>query len=259
MTFYSCEIKGSGATLDAYLNEYHLYSSGGASHGYSSNIRAWMEKENLIRVKVGPSDKAKPGESVQFSVLASVMEGGRQRILAQMSFPRGIAAPTATSIPFDTLGKRLAVGNNLNFTCDPQVVVEKPWRTTDRFITNPPDIYELYAKIQQNFLEGNVDGIMALSSARIAFGAKLYDQKPEDYEQDIRADLTSTFADHPTWKVVKQPERNLTVHEFLPNKVVRILDLNGDPPLRTVADKDGIQSGYDIIIAITAEGLVWIM
>jgi hypothetical protein len=137
--------------------------------------------------------------------------------------------------------------------------VEKPWKTDGRLISNPGDIYELYAAIQKNFVEGNVDRIMALSRARIAFCAKIYDKSPDDYEREIRANLTSTFAGHPNWKIIQQPERELTVHEFLPNKVVRVLDLHGNPPLRTMADKDGIQLGYDIILAMTAGELTWIM
>ena len=100
---------------------------------------------------------------------------------------------------------------------------------------------------------------MALSRSRIAFCAKIVDKRPSDYEKEVRANLTSTFAKQPNWKIIQHPDQELTVHEYLPNKVVRVLDLYGNPPLRTVADKDGIQFGYDIILAMTAEGLTWIM
>ena len=260
MPTYNCEMKGSGATLDAYLNEYHLYSNGGASHSYSANIRAWMDKANTFRIKIATSAKAKEGDTAQFSVFASVTEAGSHRTVAQMSFPGGVDSPGAGALPFDTFGKRLAAGNNLDFICDdPVAIVEKPWKADQRLIVNPRAIYELYAEIQKNFVERNVARIMDFSRARIAFCAKLYDKRPDDYESNVRANLTSTFAGRPNWKIIQQPDQELTVHEFLPNKVVRVLDLHGNPPLRTVADKDGIQFGYDIILAMTAGGLVWIM
>jgi hypothetical protein len=260
MPAYECEIKGTAAALDAYLNEYHMYSSTGASHCYSTNIRAWMEKENLFRIKISASDKAVPGDPVQFSVLAVVSEGDRCRTLAQMSFPGGIAAPDIAVLPFDTLGKSLAAGNNLSFVCDEAgAILEKPWKADRRLISNPRDIYDLYATIQRNFVESNVAGIMGLSRARITFCAKLFDDNRADYERQVRDNLSRAFAKQPHWKTIQQPERELTVHEFLPGKVVRVLDLNGNPPLRTVADENGVQFGYDIILAMTAEGLTWIM
>ncbi|GEM_PF-6888950 len=260
MAIYSCEIKGSAASLDAYFNEYCLYSSAGASHSYSSNLRAWMEKENLFRIKISSSAKAKPGDPVQFTVGATVAEGGQRRTLAQMSFPGGIAAPDRATLPFDTLGKSLASGHSLQFTCaEPSAIVDKPWKANRQLIADSRDIYQLYAKIQQLFLEGNGEQIMALSQARITFGAKLYEVKRSDYEKEVQDDLFSTLASHPRWKTVQRPERELTVHEFLPGKVVRVLDLHGNSPLRTVADKDGVQFGYDIILAMTGEGLTWIM
>lgn len=260
MRIYSCEIKCSAAALDAYLNEYHLYASCGASHSYTTNIRAWMEKENLFRVKITSSAKAKEGDPVQFSVLATVSEGDQRRNLVEMSFPAGITAPNVATLPFDTLGKGLAAGNNLAFACDDtQAVIEKPWKTNQRLITNPRDIYDLYAEIQKNFVEGDVAQLMTLSAARITFGAKLYDMRREAYEKLVRDDLDATLGKRPNWKTIQQPDQELTVHEFLPGKVMRVLDLKGNPPLRTIADQKGRQFGYDIILAMTAGGLVWIM
>jgi len=260
MSIYSCEIKGSGAALDAYFNVYHLYSSTGGNHSYSTNLRAWMEKENLFCITVSPSAKVKQGDPVQFTVLATVTKGGQRQPLVQMSFPVGIAAPDVATLPFNTLGKSLAIGQNLHFTCDETgAILDKPWKSDRCFITDPRDIYELYATIQGCFLAGDIAQIMELSRARITFGAKLYDKNRADYEQQVHDDLSSTFADRPHWKQIQQPAQDLTVHEFLPGKVVRVLDLHGNPPLRTVADKDGMQFGYDVILAMTDEGLVWIM
>jgi len=260
MPLYTCEIKGSGAALDAYLNEYHLYSSLGAAHNYSANLRAWMEKANSFRIKVHASAKARAGEPVQFTVLATAAEHGQRRTLCEMGFPGGVAAPDAATLPFDTLGRHLASGQNLEFACeDSQFILEKPWQTDGRLIKDAREIYQLYAEIQSAFLVGDIAKIMALSDDRITFGAKLYDKKRADFERQVLNDLNSTLAGRPNWKLVQQPERELTVHEFLPGKVVRVLDLHGNPPLRTVADKDGFQFGYDVILAQTAGGLVWIM
>jgi len=261
MALYTCEIKGSGAALDAYLNEYHIYSDAGASHSYSTVIRAWMEKENLLRLVLTRSVKAGQNDVVQFKAMAEVIESsGRSQKLVQMAFPGGVAPPSKTTLPFDTIGKRLLDGNNLQFNCaDPAAIVPKPWNLTSRTIADPAEIYKLYGQIQKNFVDGNVDGILALSRARIAFCAKIYDQTPEQFERTVREDLVETFADRPVWKVVQQPERQLTVHEILSEKVVRVLDFNGRPPLRTVPDNDGIQMGYDIILAMTSDGLAWIL
>ena len=260
MRIYSCEVKCVAAALDAFVNEYLIYSSPGASHSYSTNIRAWMEMENRLRIKVSASTKAKEGDNVQFDALAAVVENQQRRLLAGMSFPAGIAPPDVATIPFDTLGKNLAAGQSLSFTSlDPADVVVKPWNETDQRIKTPQEIYQLYAYIQKQFVDGNVEEIMRLSKARIVFGAKLYEQTEESYENAVRKDLVSTLASKPQWKTIQDPDRQLTIHEFLEGKVVRVLDLKGNPPLRTVADHKGFQFGYDIILAMTAKGLVWIM
>lgn len=259
MSLYTCEIKGSGAALDAHLNEYHIYSSRGAGHNYTTNMRAWMGQKNELRIKVHQSAKAYKDQSVQFTVLATIAESRHRRTLCNMSFPAGIVDPTTLALPFDTYGKPLSIGQSLRFTCDDaNFILEKPWKD-GRPIKNPTDIYTLYAEIQNCFVEGDVDKIMKLSTARITYCAMLYEFTRPDFERKVLNDLSSTLASQPRWKVVRQPERDLTIHEFLPGKVVRVLDLFGNPPLRTLPDKDGVQFGYDIIIASTAEGLVWIM
>jgi hypothetical protein len=260
MKIYSCEIRGQAASLDAYLNEYHIYSSDGASHGYSTSLLPWMERQNVFRIQVAASAKAKEGAPVKFSVAATVEEDSRSQTLVRMSFPEGIAPPDVASLPFDTSDKHLTAGHNLGFVCeDERDIVEKPWKTTPKTITEPGEIFRLYAEIQRLFIEGNVDQLMGLSRARISFGAKLCGQSRVDYEKDVHDDLRSTLAGRPQWRSVQNPDRELTVHEFLPSKVVRVLNLQGNPPLRTVPDADGIRFGYDVILAMTSGGLVWIM
>jgi len=260
MKIYSCEIKGSAAALDAYFNEYHLYASAGASHSYATSLKPWMEKENLFRIVVTPSGKARAGDAVRFSVAATLTEGSQRRSLVKMQFPEGVAPPHAPSLPFDTMGKNLATGNNLSFVCDdPGDVVAKPWKATPRTIDDPRQAYQLYGQIQALFVAGDIEQIMAISRARISFGARLHGLARADYEKEILNDLKQTLAGHPQWRTVSDPERELTVHEFMPRKVVRMLNLRGFGALRTAPDKDGIQFGYDVILAMTPEGLVWIM
>jgi hypothetical protein len=117
----------------------------------------------------------------------------------------------------------------------------------------------LYEEIQRQFVDGNVDKIMELSRRRITFGAILYNMSRDEYEKQVHQDLAETLAEKPRWKTVQDPDQELTVHEFLPGRVMRVLDLRGNPPLRVQAGADGMQVGYDVILAMTHEGLVWIM
>ncbi len=260
MPIYSCQITANAAALDVYLNGYHLYSSLGANHSYSTNLRAWMEEVNLFRFKLSPSTRATEGEPIQFALEANAVEGTSTQNLASMSFPLGVAAPDIASVPFDSLGKALKDRHSLAFACpDIRAIVEKPWNATDKLLINAREIYELYGEIQSAFVDGNLSSLMALSQARITFGAKLNDQRRSEFESRVQRNLESTIARRPRWKTTADPARELTVHEFFPGKVMRVLDLHGNPPLRTVADANGVQTGYDIILGMTKEGLSWVM
>jgi len=245
--------------MDAYVNEYHLYSSPSASHNYSTNVRAWMETENRVRVKIQRSEAARPGDPVQFSVLVAATENGQRTRLAEMSFPSGIAPPDVASISFDTRGKALAAGNSLAFSCPPEDVVSKPWRATDAKIASLSEIYSLYMEIQKAVVNNNVDRFMELSRDRIAFTAEFTGQPRSGLEAKTRRVFTAPPSGGARWKTLQNPDRELMVHEILLGKVVRILDLYGNPPLRTVADADGFQFGYDVVMAVTAGGLRWMI
>ena len=257
---YTCNVLGSGCALDVHLNEYHIYSSDSANHSYSANVRAWLERENIFHVRASAPLRVKQDSPVLFSVTATESGPIRSRLLAQMQFPEGVSGEDTSALPFATLGKSLTEGNNLAFLCtEPGAILEKPWKESDRLITNPADVYGLFEAIQSGFLEGNVARLMTLSRQRIDFCAKLQDVPRDAFEQQVREDLTATLAEKPVWKAVQHPGRELTVHEILPGKVMRFLDLRGHPPLRTMPDGDGIQFGYDIIVAMTKEGIAWIM
>jgi len=259
MIIYSCEITGSGVALDAYLNDVHLYSSSGANHSFSTSLRPWMEEKNLFRIKISKSLEAEKDAPVQFKVLATATDGASSRTLASMRFPAGIVSPIPPVPPFDTLGKTLAEGHSLDFVCDRAEIIGKPWKAERRPIPSPASVYDLFARIQQYFIEGNVEQIMNISQERISFASKFTGMKREDFEMMVRNDLVSTLAKKPEWKIIKQPERELTLYEYVPNKLVRVSDLRGNTPLRTVAAKDRSYFGYEINVAMTPIGLVWIM
>ena len=260
MRLYKCQVKCSGAGLDVYLNEYHLYSNPGASHSYSTNMAAWMEKENLFRLAAGPAVRPGAGGAFQLSFQAVVIQNGQSSILASVELPEAALPPAFTNLPFDSSGVRLAPGNNLDFACpEPADIVLKPWNQTSRIIDDPREIYKLYAEIQANVVGGNFQRLMELATERVTFVAQLTGSARATFEQKVRRDFASAVSGGAQWKTVQDPEKELTIHEFLPGKVIRVLDQNRNPPLRTVADKDGIQFGYEVILAMTPQGLRWIM
>jgi hypothetical protein len=263
MKTYQCAIRAQSVALDAYVNDYHIYSSYAASHGFSTNLRAWMGKyplQNVLRIQASTSGESKQGTQASFSVSVTASDGSLEQTVVQMSYPEGIAQPDEAQLPFDTSGIRLTTGHSLSFVCaDDTDVVEKPWETTTKTITDPGSIFRLYAEIQRLFVEGDLDGLMTISQSRISFGAKVNGQSRPSYEKAVLDDLRDTFASRPQWRTFENPDRELTVHEFLPNKVVRVLTLEGNPPLRTVPDENGMRFGYDVVLAITDNGLVWIM
>lgn len=260
MKIYSLQIKGHGASLNAYLNEYHLYSSPRASHSVATSLAPWLEKKNTARLVLSPSSHAQPGTPVEFSLAVACVENRERRPVIQMAFPGGVAYPDTPTLPFDSRGKTLAPGNALTFTCDDSAaVVEKPWNATPRTISSAAAVFQLFGQIQSAFLTGDIGALMNFSRARIAFGARLQQIGVPVFEQKVRRDLEATLAEKPQWIRFENLERQLTVHEFLPGKVVRLTDLEGKPALRSQPDADGIASGYDVVLAMTPGGLAWIM
>ncbi len=261
MKYYNCELVGSSVALDVYVNEYLIYSSLDSQHSFTTMLRPWMSRDNLVRIKAKHSPKVtEAGKPIVFSFEATAVEGSdTPQRLAYMEFPRGIVAPDQAVIPYDTLHKHFARGQTLSFSCDLADLIDKPWEIPGPGITNLREVYDLYTRIQKAFVDKDIPAIMDLSRARIQFCSRLYNVNPARFEARVRRDLEQTLAEDPKWKIIRNPERELTMHEYLPKKVMRVLDLRRLYPLMTVPNEQHQQLGYDIIVALTRDGLVWIM
>lgn len=257
MKQYIIELQAVGAAVKAHINSYLLYDSSTASHNYSTNLRPWLESDNLLRVELTASSEANQNDPITFSVKVSNSEG-EEGLVCKLDYPLGIAKSEILLLPFDTKDKKLEEGHTLDFKCaQPDLMRVIPWTEGDTI--KEADIYSLFSKIQSFFVAADVNSIMDISKERLAFCAELYEVDPEEYATDLRKDLTETFASKPEWRLISNPERQLMIHEFKENRVVRLLDLSGNGALMTRSDEDGVQTGYDLIFCASKDGLIWVM
>ncbi len=260
MILYSLETRGSGCALKIHLNGYKLYESSGAAHNFSSSLRPWLEKENVIRILADPSAASQAGEPIQFAAVVERVEERERKELCKLEYPGGIAEAEILTLPFDTRGKKYKEGHADAFICmDEGMLLERPWLEGDVVIRELDEVYALFVKIRDAFLAGDVEGVMKLSADRIAFGARLHEMPREEYAREIRKDLISTLASKPRWKKIGDPARQLLIHEFKEGKIMRLTDLNGNAAIVTEPDPDGSQMGYDLIFCASGKGVIWIM
>lgn len=260
MIIYSLETRGSGCALRIYANGYKLYESSGTAHNFSSSLRPWMEKENVVRIIADPSGASKEGEPIQFTAVVERIEGEERKELCKLDYPNGIAETEILKLPFDTREKKYKEGHSDIFICeDEKMLLERPWLAEGVAIQSLDEVYGLFVKIRDAFHSGNVEEVMKLSTERIAFGAKLYEMPREEYTQAIRRDLVATLGAKPRWKKTGEPARQLLIHEYKEGKIMRLTDLNGNAAIVTEPDPDGSQMGYDLIFCASGKGVIWIM
>jgi hypothetical protein len=266
MSYYSIEIQGRGIGVTVSINEYRLYSSPKAMHGYSTHLNAWTEKSNRLNIRAVKPERLTEGDAPdreqdsRYSIEAIVYlhKQGEDPVRVAGFRRDGNIGPGPNNEVFDTSRPDFKTEHVLNFEVDADVeIIDKPWNAKGAGELNSDKVYQLYKKIHTAFQNGDFETLAALSQSRIDFGAKVFGIAKEAFEKSVLEDLRLTIADSYQWRELV-PEKQMGMQVILDGKIIRVLDAKGNPPIRTLPGDDGILTGYDLVIA-SANGYQWVL
>ena len=266
MNYYSIEIQGHGVGVTVSLNEYRLYSSPKSMHGYSTHLNAWTEKNNRLNIRaVKPerlTEEGEPGREPdsRYSIEAIVYfhKQGDDPVRVAGFRQDGKTSPGPENEVFDTSRPDFQTEHVLDFEVDTDFeVIDKPWYAQGSAKLNSDKLYQLYKKIHTSFQNGDFETLAALSQSRIDFGAKVFGIAKVAFEKNVLEDLRRTIADNYQWRELV-PEKQMGMQVILDGKIIRVLDANGNPPIRSLPGADGILTGYDLVIA-SGNGCQWVL
>lgn len=254
--FVGLYVQASGVKLEVSVNGVPLVTSEGEAMNQSELLNGWVVTgENSLEVRIGSPNDQHEHEGRNVSLLIRdmlLLEGPSDPGLMRYDWPnvdqratelpaRNPEATTKFVVPYDAFG--------------PFEWLKGEEQEYSEALEG--ELVAAFAEIYQAFSTSDLSAIEKLSAVRTEEMAAAIGEEVQDYLAEMRADWEDSIS-HGMAEIVADDADLLKLVRCWDGRLYRVLSLDDEPALTTIADEDGLVMSYDVYLGRVANKWQWV-